>query len=93
MNEIMQLTELGRHQNGVTAHRILQKQGNDLIVRLTVNSEKTEKIPVLLPEDYETGQYIDLILSGNGKTSYTARLLGKTPMRFVPSNGESVVTW
>lgn len=92
MYETMQLTELGRHRAGISAHKILRKQGNDLVVQLKANSDKTGQIPVLLPEDYTEGQYIDLVIDSS-RTSYTARLIGNTPPKFTPENGTVVAVW
>lgn len=92
MNEVSkeQNDRLSRYHAGIRAYKILNIRGNDLIFRLRGGSDKTESFPVTDIEAYQTGKYIDLIVEFNGRTSYSIRLIGKTPERFVPADGAEI---
>ena len=76
--------------SSVTAHKILAIRGNDLIVQLWRNSDKTSNIPVSMPEEYSIGDYVDLQVIRHSKTSHSITLIGHTPQKFIPANGTAV---
>ncbi len=88
MNE--QNTVLNRYRAGIRAYRILDIRGNDLIFRLQNKSEKTCVVPVTDAENYRPGEYVDLVIEITGKTSFTAKMVGKTPSQFVPADSAEI---
>ena len=90
--EESQKTTISRHTNFISAHRILDIQGNNLIIQLwPSDSSKTASIPVSMPQEFEPGQYIDLQVARQSKTSYSVTPIGPTPKAFIPANGVAVV--
>ena len=88
--EYIQTTAALRNQNNVKAHKILDIQGNHLIIQLWLNSDKQEGVMVSMPEEYKAGQYIDLQIARTSKTSYQIRMIGRTPKAFVPTDGRNI---
>ena len=88
--EHVQLTVALRSQNNIRAHKVLDIQGNDLVIKLWMNSEKTERFRVPEPEAYKVGEYLDFIILRTGKTSHTTKLIGKTPIEFIPVDGADI---
>lgn len=86
----IQKTTQSRHVNFITAHKILAIRGNNLIVQLWGNSDKEGNIPVSVPEEYSVGQYIDLQVARQSKTSYSITLIGHTPQKFIPADGTNI---
>lgn len=87
----IQKTTISRHFNRVTAHRILDIQGNNLIIQLwPSDSSKTASIPVSMAEEFSIGDYVDLQVIRHGKTSHSITLIGRTPQKFIPANGAAV---
>ena len=89
-NMNIQTTTALRNQNNVKAHKILDIQGNHLIIQLWLNSDKQEGVMVSMPEEYKAGEYIDLQVARTGKTSYQIRMIGRTPEAFIPADGRAI---
>lgn len=82
-------TEL-RHKNNISAHKILNIEDNYLIVHLWCNKCETERISVPTPEEYKTGEYIDLVVLRMSKTSWRVELIGHTPQEFIPADDVNI---
>lgn len=88
--ERRQLTTVLRHKNNVTAHKILDIQGDYLVVRLWCNKCETERISISTSEEYKIGEYIDLVVLRMSKTSWRIELIGHTPQDFIPANDTDI---
>lgn len=88
--ERRQLSTVLRRKNNISAHKIFNIEDNYLVVRLWRNKCETERILVLTPEEYKTGEYIDLVVSRMSKTSYRVEIIGYTPQEFIPSDDADI---
>lgn len=88
--EHIQKTTALRNQNGVKAYKILDIREKHLVFQLWLNSDEQEQIQVSMPEEYKIGEYIDLIVSRAGRTSYSIKLIGRTPQKFIPADGRNI---
>ncbi len=88
--ECRQLSAVSRHKNYISAHKILDIQCNYLVVRLWCNKCETERIAVPTPEEYKTGEYIDLVVLRMSKTSWRVELIGYTPQEFIPADDADI---
>lgn len=79
-----------RSKRSITAHKILDIEGNDLVIRLWLNRDDIERFRVAEPENYEIGQYVDFVILRTGKASHTTKLIGKTPEQFIPVDGSDI---
>lgn len=79
-----------RSKRSITAHKILDIEGNDLVIRLWLNRDDTERFHVTGSENYEIGQYVDFVILRTGKASHTTKLIGKTPEQFIPVDGSDI---
>ncbi|NBH15025.1 hypothetical protein D3Z36_12775 [Lachnospiraceae bacterium] len=79
-----------RNQNNVKAYRILDIKDNHLYFQLWLNSDEQGKVKASMPEEYQVGEYIDLQVIRNSRTSYQIHLLGKTPVAFIPADGRNI---
>lgn len=86
-----QTTTILRHGGHIRAYRILDIQGNNLIVRNNLDKNKTAELPVSEPDNYKIDGYVDLVFVRRGSSSYTMRLIGHTPPEFTPDNGQDIV--
>lgn len=86
----IQKTAALRNRNEIKAYKILDIQDKHLIFQLWLNSDKQERLMVSMPEEYETGQYIDLQVVRTGNASYTVKLIGRTPAAFIPADGRNI---
>lgn len=83
-----------RRRNSIKAYKILDIQGNNLIVRNNLDKSKTDRtaeFPVSEPGNYKVGGYVDMVLVSRGSNSHAIQLIGHTPPEFVPDNGADVV--
>lgn len=84
-----------RRMSNITAHRVFEIKGNNLIIGVPLVLSKNGKISVAMSDtsDIKPGSYLDFQFSytiSNGKAnSYQARYLGETPPEFSPKNGET----
>ena len=86
-----QTKQIFRRRNSIRAYKVLDIQEGNLIVRNPYKREYTENISVpKLASDYEVGDYADIIFCKTGSSSYRTELIGHTPPKFVPSDGEEV---
>ncbi len=79
-----------RNQNNVKAYRILDIKDNHLYFQLWLNSDEQGKVKVSMPEEYTIGQYVDLQIIRNSRTSYQIHLLGKIPAAFILADGRNI---
>ncbi len=86
----IQKTTALRSQNNIKAHKILDIQDKHLIFQIWLNSDERDRMPVSFPEEYETGEYIDLQIFKTGGASYQVTLIGKTPKAFIPDDGRNI---
>lgn len=70
-----QLTTIFRHMNNITARRILAIEDGSLIFRLCCNSSRIGEMLVSMPLGYKVGEYVDMVVVCNGKSSYSAMLM------------------
>ena len=80
-----------RNQTNVKSYRILDIKDNYLYFQLWLNSDEQGKLKVSMPEEYQVGEYIDLQVIRNSRTSYQIHLLGRTPQKFIPTDGQNIV--
>lgn len=85
-----QTKKILRNKNAIHAHKLLGVKGNNLIVRNPYNRDVTAEFAVPNPDDYKTGNYVDMVFGRIGSTSYRMKLVGYTPTEFVPDNGEDI---
>ncbi len=96
-NEI-QLNKLNRRDAGIWAFRVLNVTQEGIIIQLpkAFGEEATAEIPLSdkVKALYTVDSYADITLSytvSEGKSSsYQARYWGKTPPKFIPTNGEKI---
>lgn len=87
-----QTTAILRHRNSIRAYRILDIQGDNLVIRNPYNRERTVGIPVpKLVSGYKVGDYADIIYLRTGSTGYKAEVIGHTPPEFTPDNEQDIV--
>lgn len=87
-----QTTAILRHRNSIRAYRILDIQGDNLVIRNPYNREHTVGIPVpKLVSGYKVGDYADIIYLRTGSTGYKAEVIGHTPPEFTPDNEQDIV--
>ena len=86
-----QTTAILRHRNSIRAYRILDIQGNNLIVRNNLDKGRTAEYPVSEPDNYKVGGYVDMVFVRRGSSSYAIQLIGHTPPEFTPDNGQDIV--
>lgn len=82
-----QTTTILRHRNSIRAYRILDIQGNNLIIRSNLDKEKTMEFAVSDPDNYKVNDYVDMVFTRTGSSSYRIELIGHTPSTFTPNNG------
>lgn len=85
-----QTTVILRLRNSIRAFKILDIKGNNLITRNNFNKDKTVEFEVLNPDNYNIGDYVDMIFFRTGSSSYRIELIGHTPSGFMPVNGEDI---
>lgn len=85
MSKSEQTNATKRRENNIRSFKILDIKGDGLIIRNAVN-KGTCSIAVLDSSDYEVGNYVDVIFSRTGTSSFKTEFLGKTPQEFVPQS-------
>lgn len=85
-----QKSRIQRKINSIWAAKILEIDGNHLVVRRSLRDDKKASIPVSDPEQYKVGQYIDVIIWSTGSSSYGAKYIGITPDEFIPEDGADI---
>ena len=87
----IQKTAALRNRNGLKAYRILDIKDKDLIFQLWLNDENSRgSIKVSMPEEYSIGEFIDLQVVQTSKMSHKVTLIGRTPQKFIPSDGRAI---
>lgn len=79
-----------RRRNSIRAFRILDVQGNNLIVRNSLDRSKTAKFAVSEPDEYKVGDCVDMIFIKTGSSSYSIELIGHTPEEFIPKGNVEI---
>lgn len=85
-----QTTTILRRRNFIKAFRILDIQGNDLIVRNSYDRNKTACFTVSEPDEYKVGGYVDMVFTKTGTSSHTIELIGHTPPEFTPKGNVEI---
>lgn len=87
MNNLMQLSKSNRHNNDLTAFKVLEATDNSITIRLPWG--KIEMLQ-LLGNPYPAGTWVDAHVSTNSCNgrinSYTIRVIGETPAAFIPQD-------
>lgn len=87
MSNLMQLSKSNRHNNNITAHKVIEAGNNSLTIRLPWDELTTLQFP---GNPYAAGTWIDVQLSYNrhgGKIgSYSVRIVGETPAAFISTD-------
>lgn len=82
-----QTTEMNRHNNDITACKILRVQENTVTIPLPWGDTTTLTI---ISDIFEPGDWIDMQFktqSNHGRvTSYSAGYIGRTPSKFIPKD-------
>ena len=86
-----QTTTILRHRNSIKAYKILDIQGNNLIIRNNLDKSKMIEFAVSEPGNYKVGSYVDMIFTRMGSSSHRIELIGHTPPEFMPDNGVDIV--
>lgn len=86
-----QTTVLLRLRNSIRAFKILDIKGNNLIIRNNFNKDKTVEFEVLNPNNYNIGDYVDMIFCRTGSNSHRIELIGHTPLEFIPDNRQDII--
>lgn len=86
----IQTTAALRNRNGIKSYRILGIEDKHLIFQLWLNSDEQGRLMVSMPEEYEIGQYVDLKVVRMSKASYQVMLIGRTPQKFIPTDGRAI---
>ena len=90
MSNLMQLSKSNRHNNNITAHKVIEAGNNSLTIWLPWNELTTLQLP---GNPYAAGTWIDAQLSYNirgGKIgSYSVCIIGETPAAFIPADPDA----
>ncbi len=86
-----QATKLDRHNNNITACKILKVQGNTITIPLPWGGTTALMI---VSDTFEVGDWVDMQLvprKNNGRvTSYSAGYIGRTPDKFIPADDNAL---
>lgn len=88
-------TRVDRQRSGVTAHKVIEVKGNNIIIGVPPVLSKDGKISLVMSDtsDIKPGIFLDFqfayTISNGQATSYRAKFLGATPPEFSPQNGET----
>lgn len=81
-----------RRRNSIQAFKVLDIQGDNLIIRNPYNRKHTVKVFVpKIVGDYKAGDYADIKFLRTGSTGYTVEVVGHTPPEFMPDNEADIV--
>lgn len=93
--ESARFSKIDRRMNGVSSHKVIGVEGNNLVIAVPSVLSKDGKIPFLMSDTsgIKQGDYVDFCFAytvTNGRAnSYQAQFLGITPPEFKPENGET----
>ena len=93
--ESIRFSKIDRRMNGVSSHKVIGIDGNNLVIAVPSVLSKDGKISFLMSDTsgIKQGDYVDFCFAytvTNGQTnSYRAQFLGITPSEFKPENGET----
>ncbi len=83
-------TKIDRQRGGITAHKVLEVKGDNVIIGVPHVLSKDGSISVAMSDTsgIKPGTYLDFqfayTISDGKANSYQARFLGETPLRFIP---------
>lgn len=93
--ESARFSKIDRRMNGVSSHKVIGVEGNNLVIAVPLVLSKDGKISFLMSDTagIKQGDYVDFCFAytvTNGRTnSYRAQFLGITPSGFEPENGQA----
>lgn len=85
-----QTTTMLRRRNFIRAFRILGVRDNNLIIRNSLDRNKTAEFAVSEPDEYKVGGYVDMVFIKTGTSSHTIELIGHTPPEFTPKGNVEI---
>ncbi len=93
--ESARFSKIDRRMNGVSSHKVIGVEGNNLVIAVPSVLSKDGKIPFLMSDTsgIKQGDYVDFCFAytvTDGRAdSYRAQFLGITPPEFKPENGQA----
>lgn len=93
--ESARFSKIDRRMNGVSSHKVIGVEGNNLVIAVPLVLSKDGKISFLMSDTagIKQGDYVDFCFAytvTNGRAnSYRAQFLGITPSGFEPENGQA----
>lgn len=93
--ESARFSKIDRRMNGVSSHKVIGVEGNNLVIAVPLVLSKDGKISFLMSDTsgIKQGDYVDFCFAytvTNGRAnSYQAQFLGITPPGFEPENGQA----
>ena len=93
--ESARFSKIDRRMNGVSSHKVIGVEGNNLVIAVPSVLSKDGKIPFLMSDTsgIKQGDYVDFCfaytVTDGWANSYRAQFLGITPPEFKPENGQA----
>ncbi len=93
--ESARFSKIDRRMNGVSSHKVIGVEGNNLVIAVPSVLSKDGKIPFLMSDTsgIKQGDYVDFCfaytVTDGRANSYRAQFLGITPPEFKPENGQA----
>lgn len=93
--ESARFSKIDRRMNGVSSHKVIGVEGNNLVIAVPSVLSKNGKIPFLMSDisGIKQGDYVDFCfaytVTDGRANSYRAQFLGITPPEFKPENGQA----
>ena len=93
--ESARFSKIDRRMNGVSSHKVIGVEGNNLVIAVPSVLTKDGKIPFLMSDTsgIKQGDYVDFCfaytVTDGRANSYRAQFLGITPPEFKPENGQA----
>ena len=93
--ESARFSKIDRRMNGVSSHKVIGVEGNNLVIAVPSVLSKDGKIPFLMSDTsgIKQGDYVDFCfaytVTDGRANSYQAQFLGITPSGFEPENGQA----
>ena len=78
-----------RHENNIYTLKVLDTDGNRIVVRNALDPPTC--ISIIAPNSYyERNTYVDMAFSNQNEV-FNAKLVGVTPLKFVPTSEEDIL--
>ena len=93
--ESARFSKIDRRMNGVSSHKVIGVEGNNLVIAVPSVLSKDGKIPFIMSDTsgIKQGDYVDFCfaytVTDGRANSYRAQFLGITPPEFKPENGQA----